>query len=77
MAAEAEAAREARAKLVSTDGEQRASRALNQAGIMLYFAKSPAVLELRYLRTLNTFASKKKLHCYFPTTYRHYSSFNE
>ena len=69
MAAEAEAAREARAKLVSTDGEQRASRALNQAGIMLYFAKSPAVLELRYL--------EKKLHCYFPTTYRHYSSFNE
>jgi len=48
MAAEAEAAREARAKVIAAEGEQKASRALREASEVL--SDSPAALQLRYLQ---------------------------
>ncbi|VDN58825.1 unnamed protein product [Dracunculus medinensis] len=52
MAAEAEAAREARAKVIVAEGEQKASRALKEAAEVI--AQSPPALQLRYLQTLNS-----------------------
>ncbi|KAK3088154.1 hypothetical protein FSP39_015446 [Pinctada imbricata] len=51
MAAEAEATREARAKVVAAEGEQKASRALKEAADVIM--ESPAAMQLRYLQTLN------------------------
>ena len=48
MAAEAEAAREARAKVIAAEGEQKASRALKEASDVI--GDSPAALQLRYLQ---------------------------
>lgn len=48
MAAEAEAAREARAKVIAAEGEQKASRALREASEVI--SESPAALQLRYLQ---------------------------
>ena len=48
MAAEAEASREARAKVIAADGEMRASKALREASIII--EQSPAALQLRYLQ---------------------------
>uniref|UniRef100_A0A915NUF2 Band 7 domain-containing protein n=1 Tax=Meloidogyne floridensis TaxID=298350 RepID=A0A915NUF2_9BILA len=57
MAAEAEATREARAKVIAAEGEQRASNSLKEAATML--ADSPAALQLRFLQTLNSVAAEK------------------
>uniref|UniRef100_A0A914GYP7 Band 7 domain-containing protein n=1 Tax=Globodera rostochiensis TaxID=31243 RepID=A0A914GYP7_GLORO len=57
MAAEAEATREARAKVIAAEGEQRASNSLREAASML--ESSPAALQLRFLQTLNTVAAEK------------------
>ena len=46
MAAEAEAAREARAKVIAAEGEQRASRALKEAADVIN--ESPAALQVRH-----------------------------
>ena len=64
MAAEAEATREARAKVIAAEGEQRASRALKEAAEVI--ACSPAALQLRYLQTLNSIASEKNSTIVFP-----------
>ncbi|NXP53091.1 STML3 protein, partial [Heliornis fulica] len=64
MAAEAEAAREARAKVVAADGEINASKALKQASIVL--SESPASLQLRYLQTLTTLAAENNSTIVFP-----------
>lgn len=48
MAAEAEAAREARAKVIAAEGEQKAARALREASEVI--GDSPAALQLRYLQ---------------------------
>ncbi|KAG8200398.1 hypothetical protein JTE90_028574 [Oedothorax gibbosus] len=64
MAAEAEAAREARAKVIAAEGEQRASRALKEAAEVI--ADSPAALQLRYLQTLNSIAAEKNSTIVFP-----------
>ena len=45
MAAEAEAAREARAKVIAAEGEHRASRALRHAAEVI--VDSPAALQVR------------------------------
>ena len=50
MAAEAEATREARAKVIAAEGEQKASTALKTASDII--SESPAALQLRYLQTL-------------------------
>lgn len=64
MAAEAEAAREARAKVIAAEGEQKASRALKEAADVI--ALSPASLQLRYLQTLNTISAEKNSTIIFP-----------
>ena len=48
MAAEAEATREARAKVVAAEGEQKSSKALREAADII--SQSPAALQLRYLQ---------------------------
>uniref|UniRef100_A0A8C5WMI7 Stomatin n=1 Tax=Leptobrachium leishanense TaxID=445787 RepID=A0A8C5WMI7_9ANUR len=64
MAAEAEAAREARAKVIAAEGEMNASRALKEASIVI--SESPAALQLRYLQTLTTIAAEKNSTIIFP-----------
>lgn len=64
MAAEAEAAREARAKVIAAEGEQKASRALKEASEVL--SESPAALQLRYLQTLSTISAEKNSTIIFP-----------
>jgi len=64
MAAEAEAAREARAKVVAAEGEMNASRALKEASEVL--AESPSAIQLRYLQTLNTISAEKNSTIIFP-----------
>jgi len=64
MAAEAEAAREARAKVIAAEGEHKASRALRQAAEVI--VDSPAALQLRYLQTLNSISAENNSTVVFP-----------
>lgn len=64
MAAEAEAAREARAKVIAAEGEQKASKALRNAAEVI--SMSPQALQLRYLQTLNSIAAEKNSTIVFP-----------
>ena len=64
MAAEAEAAREARAKVIAAEGEQKASRALKEASDVI--SESPAALQLRYLQTLTHISAEKNSTIIFP-----------
>merc|ERR1712241_1055953 len=64
MAAEAEATRQARAKVIGAEGEQKASRALKEASDII--SSSPAALQLRYLQTLATISSEKNSTIVFP-----------
>jgi erythrocyte band 7 integral membrane protein len=64
MAAEAEAAREARAKVIAAEGEMKASRALKEASDVI--AECPAALQLRYLQTLHTISADKNSTIIFP-----------
>lgn len=64
MATEAEAAREARAKVIAAEGEMKASRALKEASDII--CESPAALQLRYLQTLNSIATEKNSTIIFP-----------
>ena len=56
MAAEAEASREARAKVIAADGEMRASKALKEASTVI--DQSPSALQLRYLQVSRFNAGK-------------------
>jgi len=64
MAAEAEAAREARAKVIAAEGEQKASFALKEAAEVIQ--ESPSALQLRYLQTLNSIAAEHNSTIIFP-----------
>lgn len=64
MAAEAEAGREARAKVIAAQGEQNASRALKEAADVI--GESPTALQLRYLQTLTHIAAEKNSTIVFP-----------
>ncbi|KAJ8916699.1 hypothetical protein NQ315_000344 [Exocentrus adspersus] len=64
MAAEAEASREARAKVIAAEGEMKASRALKEASDVIN--ESPAALQLRYLQTLNNISAEKNSTIIFP-----------
>ncbi|XP_038067505.1 stomatin-like [Patiria miniata] len=64
MAAEAEASREARAKVIAAEGEQNASRALKEAADII--AESPNALQLRYLQTLHAISAEKNSTIIFP-----------
>ncbi|CAF3330781.1 unnamed protein product [Rotaria socialis] len=64
MAAEAEAAREARAKIIAAEGEQKASRSLKEAADVIN--ESPIALQLRYLQTLTHISAEKNSTIVFP-----------
>merc|ERR1719328_844354 len=64
MAAEAEAGREARAKVIAAEGEQKASKALKEASDII--SESPSALQLRYLQTLSNIAAEKNSTIVFP-----------
>ncbi|KAH9284911.1 Uncharacterized protein ECG_02141 [Echinococcus granulosus] len=64
MAAEAEATREARAKVIQAEGERKASRALREASLMLN--DKPVALQLRYLQTLSGIAAEHHSTIIFP-----------
>jgi len=73
MAAEAEAAREARAKVIAAEGEQKASRALREAAEVI--AESPSALQLRYLQTLSTISAEHNSTIIFPMPINIFSEF--
>ena len=60
----AEAAREARAKVIAAEGEHKASKSLKEAADVI--SQSPVALQLRYLQTLTTIASEKNSTIVFP-----------
>jgi len=64
MAAEAEAAREARAKVIAAEGEQKSAKALKEASIII--SESPSALQLRYLQTLQSISAEKNSTIIFP-----------
>jgi regulator of protease activity HflC (stomatin/prohibitin superfamily) len=64
MAAQAEAERERRAKIIHADGEFQASAKLAEAGHII--AQEPTTLQLRYLQTLVEIASEKNSTVIFP-----------
>merc|ERR1719192_891094 len=64
MAAEAEATRQARAKVIEAEGEQKASKALKDASDII--SSSPAALQLRYLQTLSSIAAERNSTIVFP-----------
>lgn len=64
MATEAEAARDARAKVVAAEGEQKASIALAEAAEVI--SANPIALQLRYLQTLTGIAAEKNSTIIFP-----------
>ncbi|CAD5235512.1 unnamed protein product [Bursaphelenchus xylophilus] len=57
MAAEAEATREARAKVIAAEGEQLASKALSEAASVI--SQSPSAIHLALLQTLNSISAEK------------------
>ena len=88
MAAEAEAAREARAKVIAAEGEHKASRALRHAAEVI--TDSPAALQVtgtlsisleaftlkHYLAALSPnveqYFSREQLHSHLPSSGRHH-----
>ena len=81
MAAEAEAAREARAKVIAAEGEHKASRALRHAAetisdcpsaLQVYehpvpvFSSHIIIIQLRYLQTLSNISAENNSTIVFP-----------
>merc|ERR1712110_845042 len=64
MAAEAEASRQARAKVIEAEGEQKASKALKEASDII--SSSSSALQLRYLQTLSSIAAERNSTIVFP-----------
>ena len=64
MAAQAEAERMRRAKIIHAEGELQASQKLTEAGRTI--AKEPVTLQLRYLQTLTEIATEKTNTLVFP-----------
>jgi len=64
MAAQAEAERDRRAKIVHAEGELQAAEKLSQAAAIL--ASQPAALQLRYLGTLKEIATERTNMVIFP-----------
>lgn len=57
MAAEAQAIQEARAKVISAEGELSSAKSLREAATII--TKSPEALQLKYLHTLNAISTEK------------------
>ena len=64
MAAQAEAERERRAKVVHAEGEYQAAQKLAEAASII--ANQPTALQLRYLQTLTSIATEKSNTILFP-----------
>ncbi len=64
MAAQAEAERERRAKIIHAEGELQASEKLAQAAAVI--GREPSAIQLRYLSTLTEIASEKNSTILFP-----------
>ena len=64
MAAQAEAERERRAKVIHAEGEFQASQKLAEAGKII--SQEPTTLQLRYLQTLTEIATEKSNTLIFP-----------
>lgn len=64
MAAQAEAERDRRAKIIHAEGELQASEKLAQAAHII--GKEPAAIQLRFLSTLTEIASEKNSTILFP-----------
>jgi len=64
MAAQAEAERERRAKIIHAEGEFQASERLAEAGAII--AREPVTLQLRYLQTLTEIATERNSTIIFP-----------
>jgi regulator of protease activity HflC (stomatin/prohibitin superfamily) len=64
MAAQAEAERVRRAKIIHAEGELQASQKLSEAGHII--AQEPVTLQLRYLQTLTEIATEKTNTLVFP-----------
>ncbi len=64
MAAQAEAERERRAKIIHAEGELQASEKLAQAAAII--GREPATIQLRYLATMTEIASEKTNAIIFP-----------
>jgi regulator of protease activity HflC (stomatin/prohibitin superfamily) len=64
MAAQAEAERERRAKIIHADGEFQASQRLSDAAKII--GQEPATIQLRYLQTMTEIASEKTNTIIFP-----------
>ncbi|MFP3975984.1 MAG: slipin family protein, partial [Chloroflexota bacterium] len=64
MAAQAEAERARRGKVIHADGEYQAARRLVDAAEMM--SQQPAALQLRYLQTLTDISEEKASTVVFP-----------
>lgn len=64
MAAQAEAERERRAKIIHADGEYQASEKLAQAAEII--SRAPAAMQLRYLQTIREITTDKASTIVFP-----------
>jgi regulator of protease activity HflC (stomatin/prohibitin superfamily) len=64
MAAQAEAERERRAKIIHAEGEFQASEKLAQAAAVI--SREPAAIQLRYLSTLTEIATERSSTILFP-----------
>ncbi len=64
MAAQAEAERERRAKIIHAEGEFQASEKLAEAGKII--SQEPTALQLRYLQTLTEIATERNSTLIFP-----------
>jgi regulator of protease activity HflC (stomatin/prohibitin superfamily) len=73
MAAQAEAERERRAKIIHAEGELQASEKLAEAGAVI--GREPTTLQLRYLQTLTEIASEKNSTLIFPLPMDLFSAF--
>ncbi len=74
MAAQAEAERERRAKIIHADGEFQASERLAQAGAII--GREPTTLQLRYLQTLTEIASERNSTIIFPLPINIFEAFS-
>ena len=74
MAAQAEAERTRRAKIIHADGEFQASERLAQAGTII--GRDPTALQLRYLQTLTEIASERNSTIIFPLPINIFEAFS-
>ena len=75
MAAQAEAERERRAKIIHAEGELQASEKLAKAGEII--GKEPTTLQLRYLATLTEIASERNSTIIFPLPINIFEAFTK